>query len=216
MSIALYDHSLTSGLDLTVHYADGQAVSLGVARWRGAARGADASLLDLIDGPALDIGCGPGRIVAALAARGCPALGIDVAPAAVRLARRAGGRALLRSVFGHVPGAGTWAFAVLADGNIGIGGDPGRLLRRTAELVRPDGRVLLELDQPGSGLRLRQAQLRDDRGTTGRWFPWASVGVEALEKLATGVGLVVVESWSAHDDEDDGGGRRWFASLARG
>ena len=216
MSIALYDRSLTSGRDLTVHFGDGQAASLGLSRWHGAARGADASLLDAIDGPALDIGCGPGRIVAALAARGCPALGIDVAPAAVRLARRAGGRALLRSVFGHVPGAGTWAFAVLADGNIGIGGDPERLLRRTAELVRPDGRVLLELDQPGSGLRLRQAQLRDDRGATGRWFPWASVGVEALDKLATGAGLVVVETWSAHDDEDDGGGRRWFAALARG
>lgn len=216
MSIALYDDSLVSGRGLTVHFGDGQATTLGLARWHGAARGADASLLDAIDGPALDIGCGPGRIVAALAARGCPALGIDVAPAAVRLARRAGGRALLRSVFDHVPGAGSWAFAVLADGNIGIGGNPERLLRRTAELVCDNGLVLVELDAPGSGLRLRQAQLRDDSGAVGRWFPWAAVGVDALDELAGGAGLAVVRSWSAHDDEVDGGGRRWFAALGRG
>ena len=69
MSIALYDRSLTSGRNLTVHFGDGQAASLGLSRWHGAARGADASLLDAIDGPALDIGCGPGRIVAALVDR---------------------------------------------------------------------------------------------------------------------------------------------------
>ena len=215
MSIALYDASLVTGQQLTVHFGDGQAESLALPRWHGAARGADDSLLGAIDGPALDIGCGPGRLVAALAVRGVPALGIDVAPAAVRLTRRAGGRAMLRSVFDHVPGAGTWSFAVLADGNIGIGGDPERLLRRTAELVAQGGRVLVELDRPGSGVRLRQAQLRDGFGATGAWFPWASVGVDAVEPVAASAGLGLVTTWSACDDDVDGGSRRWFAELAR-
>jgi SAM-dependent methyltransferase len=37
--------------------------------------------------PALDIGCGEGEIAAWLAARGCPAVGVDIAPSALALAR---------------------------------------------------------------------------------------------------------------------------------
>ncbi|MDP9442781.1 MAG: hypothetical protein M3P34_11540, partial [Actinomycetota bacterium] len=54
------------------------------------------------------------------------------------------------SVFGALPGEGRWATALLIDGNIGIGGDPVALLRRVAELLRPAGVVLVELDAPGA------------------------------------------------------------------
>ncbi|MCA1720551.1 MAG: class I SAM-dependent methyltransferase [Actinobacteria bacterium] len=182
-----------------------------LARWSGPARGADDSLLARVTGPALDIGCGPGRLVAALAARGVPALGIDIAPAAVGLTRRAGGRALQLSVFDEVPDAGRWGCAVLADGNIGIGGDPVRLLRRSAELLAAGGQVLVELAAPRSGSRAVQVRLEDADGNAGAWFPWAHVAADALAPLALQAGLRVVEAWC---EPAVGDPLRWFAALA--
>ena len=45
--------------------------------------------------------------------------------------------ALLRDVFDPVPGEGRWETALLADGNIGIGGDPVALLERVRHAGRP-------------------------------------------------------------------------------
>ena len=94
------------------------------------------------------MGSGPGRLTIALAERGIPALGIDVAPAAVRLTRTSGALALPRDVFGRVPGTGRWMTVLLADGSIGIGGDPVVLLRRIAELLAPAGQALVEIQPP--------------------------------------------------------------------
>ena len=80
-----------------------------------------------------------------------PALGIDVAPAVVRLARRRGADVLQRSVFGAVPAPGNWRSVVLADCNVGIGGDARRLLRRVRRVLRAGGQVLCEVDRPGTG-----------------------------------------------------------------
>lgn len=88
-------------------------------------------------GTVLDVGCGPGRLVAELAARGRPALGIDVSEAAVAHTARLGGQALRRSVFEPLPGEGRWDTALLLDGNVGIGGDPAALLHRMAQLLTP-------------------------------------------------------------------------------
>jgi SAM-dependent methyltransferase len=212
MSVAVYERSLVTGCPAVVRYDDGTSVPLDVHRWSGPARGADDALLARVTGSALDIGCGPGRLVAALTGRGIPALGIDIAPAAVGLTRRAGGRALQLSVFDDVPGAGTWGCAVLADGNIGIGGDPVRLLRRAAELLAPDGQVLVELAAPGTGVRVVQVRLEDGAGHAGAWFPWAHVAADALAPLAQQAGLVVGEQWV---EPPDGDPTRWFARLQR-
>lgn len=40
-----------------------------------------------VDGPIVDLGCGPGHIAAFLAGRGLPAIGVDLSPAMVALAR---------------------------------------------------------------------------------------------------------------------------------
>src|SRR5205823_333854 len=79
-------------------------------------------------GPVLDVGCGPGRHVLALARRGVLAVGVDVTPAAVRYARARGAPVFRGSVFAAVPGVGHWRTALLLDGNIGIGGRPVVLL----------------------------------------------------------------------------------------
>ena len=98
--------------------------------------------------PVLDVGCGPGRIVAALAAEGRIALGVDPSPAAIAEAARRAPRAA-PSVFDPLPGERRWGTVLLLDGNVGIGGDPVALLARAAWLLRPGGVVVAEVDPPG-------------------------------------------------------------------
>jgi hypothetical protein len=93
---------------------------------------------------------------------------------------------------------------LLADGNIGIGGDPAALLRRISDLLAPDGHALVEVQAPGLPLRSGQVRLcRDD--AAGDWFPWAYVGADQIGDVARSAGLVLHETWTA--------GGRWFAAL---
>lgn len=174
------------------------------------------TLLDRAAGPVLDIGCGPGRLVAALAARGVPALGVDTDGEAVRLTRETGAAALQRSVFDTLPGQGRWKTVLLADGNIGIGGDPVRLLRRAAALVHPCGVVMLELASPGGTPSSTAVRLETSDGRRGEWFPWARVPSDAAEALCSAADLRLIEAWSVLEQVAQGAGRRrWFAAAAR-
>ncbi|MGH3180028.1 MAG: methyltransferase domain-containing protein, partial [Streptosporangiaceae bacterium] len=148
----LYEHALAGWARPEIEHADGSRKPLPVEGWLHESPG-DKSILDRCEGPTLDIGSGPGRLTVALAERGIPALGIDITPYAVDLARSSGALVMLRNVFDRVPGTGRWTAVLLADGNIGIGGDPAALLRRVAELLAPQGRAIVELEPPGSPLR---------------------------------------------------------------
>jgi SAM-dependent methyltransferase len=163
-------------------------------RWLAQADRADASLLARCAGPTVDVGCGPGRMVAALAARGVVALGVDISPLAVRLTVQRGAVALRRNVFDRLPGEGRWRHVLLADTNIGIGGNPVDLLDRCAELVVPGGTVLVELDPAVTGVRRCVATVEHD-GHHGEPFHWATVGPDAVESLAAAVGLTVTGTW---------------------
>jgi SAM-dependent methyltransferase len=154
----------------------------------------------------LDVGGGPGRHVLALAERGVVALGIDITPAAVDLARRRGAPVLARSVFDRVPGAGRWSSALLLDGNLGIGGHPAALLERVASLLRPGGNVLVELEPPGTAPTAELVRL-DIGGVDGPWFAWAAVAADELLAPAAAAGLAVEEVWPIGD--------RWFGALRR-
>src|ERR1700743_2888321 len=144
----LYEHALTGRAEPEIEHADGSRTPLPVADWLRALPG-DTSIVDRCSGATLDVGSGPGRLTVALAERGIPALGIDVTPYAVQIARASGAFAILRDVFGRVPGTGRWKTVLLADGNIGIGGDPAALLRRIGDLLAPDGHPLGQVPRPG-------------------------------------------------------------------
>ena len=204
----LYAAALGGG-DVRVQHADGSSHRLGSTRWLGRARHADLTVLNRLQGPVLDVGCGPGRFVVALTERGVPALGVDIAPAAVRLTQALGAMALHRSVFASLPGEGRWASVLLADGNIGIGGDPVRLLRRSAQLIGPEGEVLVEVH--GTGVRTGAVRL-EHKGQLGGWFGWASVGADAIGALARAAGLRPKDAWGAHEP----GGLRSFVVLTPG
>jgi SAM-dependent methyltransferase len=171
--------------------ADGPHGLLPTELWLREADPADEALLNLCHGPTVDIGCGPGRMAQALARRGRPVLGIDVVPEAVRQSLGRGVAALLRDVFSPIPGEGRWATALLADGNIGIGGDPVALLERTRELIAPTGRVVVELSPPGTGVQTRHVRLETVLGRS-EAFPWTLVGTDAIAAVAAAARLRVV------------------------
>lgn len=181
----------------------------------------DAGLLARCGGPTLDVGCGPGRLTAVLNRLGCPALGIDISAAAVRLARLRGATALRRDVFGSLPGHGRWRNVLLADGNIGIGGDPAVLLRRCRALLDRDGRLHVELARPGARSWAGEAVLStaegSGRGATGHAEPppdpagdaaplrWAVVAADDLAPLAAAAAMRMLTTWTEAG--------RWFATL---
>ena len=188
--------------------ADGVVLPLAVQRWQDDADGDDGWLLARCRGATLDLGCGPGRLVVALADRGVPALGVDVSVQAVERCLQRGAAVLHRDAFERLPGEGRWEHVVLADGNIGIGGDPVALLRRCRDLLARDGTVLLELE-PGAGLWQGAAHLVSDGDghedvpdeLAGTWFPWAVLGDDAVEEVAAAAGLRVTER-SAPEEMD--------------
>ncbi|MEU9120936.1 class I SAM-dependent methyltransferase [Streptomyces sp. NPDC048506] len=220
---------------LFLRRTDGWLLPLEVERWCAGADAADRSALGRCEGTVLDIGCGPGRLVAALAAQGRRALGIDISPAAVARTTAAGGAALPRSVFDSLPNEGSWGTALLLDGNIGIGGDPHALLVRTAELIDRAGLLIVETDptdidercqvrldtgrragrqlsgHPGAPLRHGGHPRPDDL------FPWARVGTPALLRYAAATGFSPAEQWTVAGpvDQSPGGAERCFVSLRR-
>jgi SAM-dependent methyltransferase len=163
---------------------------LPVDLWTCPADHVDRAIVDLCVGPTLDIGCGPGRMTEALGAAGHIALGIDVVDAAVALTRRRGASAVRRDVFDRVPGEGRWHTTLLADGNIGIGGDPVALLRRMHHLLAPEGRVVVEVAPPGTGA-VRTWAVLESVGLRSRPFRWATLGVDDLAPTAAAAGFAV-------------------------
>jgi hypothetical protein len=83
---------------------------------------------------------------------------------------------------------------ILADGNIGIGGDPSRLLARAARLVRPGGDLLVEVS-PLDVDRRAAARIVTASGRVSRPFVWAEVGAAALLRRAQ-PGWVLRAQWS--------------------
>jgi SAM-dependent methyltransferase len=189
---------------VSVHFAraDGRDLGWRIERWIGHVEPEELHALHKATPPVLDVGCGPGRHVVALARMGVMALGVDIAPVAVGIARARGAPVLERSIFERVPGAGRWGSALLLDGNVGIGGEPEILLRRISALLRPRGRVLVEVDPPGSPTESISVRLD---GVSAGTFPWARVGAGDLETVARPAGFAMEDLWIAQG--------RWFGCL---
>jgi SAM-dependent methyltransferase len=203
----LYDRAL-DGERCWIRRDDGEISNLPVRRWLGG-RDADCQFDDavvgLCSGPTIDLGCGPGRLVTELIRRGVPALGVDQSATAVGLARRRGAPVLRRDVFDALPATGRWQTVLLADGNVGLGGDPLRVLRRSAELLSRGGRCIAEFEPVATGIRTGWVRLESSRAI-GPWFRWASVGIDCAAELADEAGLALTAMHPI--------GRRVLASLA--
>lgn len=198
----LYDRAL-DGERCWIRHDDGEVRLLPAHRWLGrrdapgrldcdedSDEAFDEAVAQMCSGPTIELGCGPGRLVARLVQRGVPALGIDRSMTAVRLACRGGAPALLGDVFDPLPGVGCWQTVLLVDGNVGLGGDPLRIMGRAAELLGRGGRCVAEFDARTIGICARWVRL-ESAGHVGPWFRWASVGVDSAGALAAQVGLTL-------------------------
>lgn len=170
-------------------------------RWMGdtrttpADRHADDIMLAHCTGPTLDLGCGPGRLTATLAARGVNALGVDTSETAVAMTISRGAHAVNRNIFDPLPLVGHWAHVLLADGNIGIDGDPLRVLCRAATLLATGGVVIAEVEPPAAAHGIRVGKMRWETDVLqGHWFSWATVGLEAVPAIAADAGLRVART----------------------
>jgi len=194
----LYRH-ISTGQPCWISTSDGSRLPLAIGRWLGGAastqadRAVDEALLERCLGPTVDVGCGPGRLTAALAGRGVTSLGVDVSAVAVEMTLQRGGRAIHHDVFAPMPDATTWTHALLADGNIGIGGNPVRLLQRVRQLLHPEGRVVADVERSQSGVRSEDRRWETHQAVS-RWFPWVLVGADAVGALAEAAGFHVVST----------------------
>ena len=198
--------SALGGDPCLVHGFPDRARPVPVRAWAEDADDSDEVLLQYCTDPTLDVGCGPGRMAHALALRGLHVLGVDVVPEAVRRARARGVAALQRDLFTALPGEGRWSCVLLADGNIGIGGDPAALLCRANALLAPGGRVVIDLAPPGMGLVTRVVRL-ECSGRRSETFRWSVVGADVIWTLALAADLLV------HTVDQHQG--RWFAVLIK-
>jgi SAM-dependent methyltransferase len=195
------------GRPCTVVGLDADPQALPVHVWRREADRSDLHMLGLCRGHTLDLGCGPGRLTAALARLGHVVLGVDVVGEAVDQALARGVPALRRDVFERLPGEGRWHTALLADGNLGIGGDPSALLRRAGELIGAEGRVVVEVAGPGVPPATGWAAL-DCGGLRSSPFRWSTVGVDDIDALGREAGFGQVDVHAIGDE-------RWCAVLLR-
>jgi hypothetical protein len=134
------------------------------------------------------------------------ALGVDLSPVAVELAVGGGGRAIVGDIFDELPADGKWLSALLLDGNIGIGGSPGRLLARIGALLEDAGEVLVEVEPPGAVTCSTRARLETD-SVASAWFPWARVSAPGIGPIAQAGGFCATAVWPLSG--------RWFARLRR-
>jgi SAM-dependent methyltransferase len=170
--------------------SDGRSEPLPLDRWLAPADAVDEAMLADLEAPVLDLGCGPGRHLAALRAAGKRGLGVDLSPVAVRLARGRGAHAINSSLWSQIPGDAAWQTILLLDGNIGIGGAPVLLLRRAGELLAPGGAIVVETDPPGAATHRIRVRL-EAPGVVSEWFRWARVGVDGAADVAAKAGLEV-------------------------
>ncbi|MGI8521780.1 MAG: class I SAM-dependent DNA methyltransferase [Nocardioides sp.] len=185
---------------------DGQALDLPVHRWQARPDASDLAVLAHCAGATIDVGCGPGRMGSHLAEQGGTVLCVDIVPEAVEQAQARGVSALHRDVFSPLPGEGRWETALLADGNIGIGGDPEALLARVRELLGPGGRAVIDVAPDGYGVQTREVRLRNGSGVT-HPFQWTVVGADAVSELARRTGFALIATHRHHS--------RWFVVLQR-
>ena len=120
---------------ITVRMSDGTHAPLALDRFLAPADATDEAILAELAGPVLDVGCGPGAICTRSRGAACSGSASTSRPPPSRSrARAARTRSSARSST-RSRGAGTWRSALLLDGNIGIGGDPVRLLERVRSLL---------------------------------------------------------------------------------
>ena len=152
---------------------------------------------------ALDIGCGEGWLVRALASHGIAAIGIDVVPALVDQAKAAGGGEFRVASYEQLVAAEPETQVDVAIANFSlIGKEPvERLVRGIPALLTPDGAFIVQTLHPVASC----GELPyEDGWRPGSWAgfsaeftdpaPWYFRTLESWTRLIEGSGLRVIET----------------------
>ena len=205
-ALDLYDDAVRTGRRLRLVASHGKRLPFELERWTGPADVADQGLLDRCTGATLDVGCGPG-----VWPRACPGAGSRSSvstwlrpPSSAPPHWAPAPCAVPCSTSCRVRAVGT----LLADGNVGIGGDPTRLLARTHALLSEGGRLVVE-PEPVEVDEVVELALQAVDGTSAlsASFRWARLGVAATMRRGRAAGFTVEESWTS--------GGRCFVVLHR-
>jgi SAM-dependent methyltransferase len=163
----------------------------------------------LVPGPALDLGCGAGRVELHLQSQGCPVVGIDNSPLAIEVCRRRGVQdARLLPVEKISPDLGRFANIIMYGNNWGLMANPRqarRLLRVFHRMTTPDARILAETNdiyKTDNSLHLNYQAWNRERGRLSgqirlrvryavyqsAWFDYLMVSKAELADILAGTG----------------------------
>ena len=137
-------------------------------------RALHAHLLDAIagiQGPVLDAGCGTGGLLAALRARvnTVSAIGLEFDRAAAHRAQEKGGSPVACGSVNELPFADTsFGVVVLADVLCHAAVDPGRALAEAKRVLRPGGRVIVNMPAYAWLMSAHDARVRNARRMNAR------------------------------------------------
>jgi rSAM/selenodomain-associated transferase 1 len=186
LGAAMVDFAAGRRAPAWLRVAPGRRLAHNLAAYFAPVTAPERALLDLVEGPVLDVGCGPARHARFLQACGLTVIGLDRSSLALELARSLGLRHWLHADArsGPLPAVRT---VLLLDGNLGLAGTPNgavRLLHRLATACGPGGRLLVGGRAPRHG-RLRPLVVRDEyQNLVGPWGRWLQAGLPAVLDLA--------------------------------
>jgi SAM-dependent methyltransferase len=186
LGTAMMDFATGRRSPVWLRVASGRRLTHNLATYFAPVTAQERALLDLVQGPVLDIGCGPARHARLLQRPGLTAIGLDRSLLALGLARSLGLRHWMHADVrgGPLPPART---ALLLDGNLGLAGTTAgaaQLLHRLAAACGPGGRLLVSGRAPSHG-RLRPMVVRDEyRDRVGPWGRWLQASLPAVLYLA--------------------------------
>ena len=208
LGVAMVDFAAGRRTQAWLRVAPGRRLAHDLAAYFAPVTAHERALLDLVEGPVLDVGCGPARHARLLQARGLTVIGLDRSLLALDLARSLGLRHWLHAdaLSGPLPSVRT---TLLLDGNLGLAGTPDgavRLLHRLATACGPGGQLLVGGRAPRHG-RLRPLVVRDEyRDLVGPWGRWLQAGLPAVLDLAQPAGWHLQHAVTA--------GTRYWAVLS--
>jgi glycosyltransferase A (GT-A) superfamily protein (DUF2064 family) len=204
---AAYEGVITVSLPMPAGIDD-DPMALDVSRWTRPADAVDMLVVARCEPPVIDLGCGPGRMVQALAESGRAALGVDISSVAVGMSVARGGPALRRRIDEPLPAEGRWGTALLMDTNVGLGGNVAALLARCVRLVTPGGLIICEVDPLPERHDVHTVVLRTEVATSPP-MEWSRIGTSALLQAVASLDLLLVEEWMS-------GGRAFVALRSMG